>query len=63
MYTVHVKFISCCKSNICRVKKPSVFFPNSDPYADSDDEDDEYIIRPLKVDIDLGLTAYSNARK
>ncbi len=38
-----------------------------DPYANSDDEDeeelDEDVLKPMKIDIDLGLSAYANARK
>ena len=36
-----------------------------DPYADSEEEEDETAdcLRPMKVDIDLGLSAFANARK
>ncbi|KAK3092818.1 hypothetical protein FSP39_007530 [Pinctada imbricata] len=37
-----------------------------DPYRNSDDEyddDDEDELRPMKIDIDLSLSAYSNSRK
>ena len=38
-----------------------------DPYTNSDDDDeeelDEDVLKPMKIDIDLGLSAYANARK
>ena len=37
-----------------------------DPYRNSDDEyddDDENDLRPMKIDIDLSLSAYANSRK
>jgi hypothetical protein len=36
------------------------------PYVDSDfeeDEDDDEPIKPMKIDIDLALSAYANSRK
>ena len=34
------------------------------PYVDSDFEDDEDdYIKPMRIDIDLGLSAYANSRK
>ena len=38
-------------------------FCSSNIYLDSDEEDEEYNVKPMKVDIDLALSAYSNARK
>ena len=35
-----------------------------DPYFESDDEDqNEEILRPMNIDIDLSLSAYANSRK
>ena len=35
----------------------------SEPYAEFDSNEENAHNKPLKVDIDLGLTAYANARK
>ena len=34
-----------------------------DPYSEDLDDTDEDYIKPMKVDIDLALSAYANARK
>lgn len=35
-----------------------------DPFGDSEDEEDGGVtLRPMKMDIDLGLTTYANARR
>lgn len=39
-------------------------FCHRDPYEGEEDDDEEYApVKPLKVDIDLGLSAYANSRK
>ena len=35
----------------------------SEPYAEFDSDEENDHIKPMKVDIDLGLSAYANARK
>ena len=44
----------------------SIFLYFRDPYGSSDDEDDEPdddVLKPMKVSIDLDLSAHANARK
>jgi len=36
------------------------------PYIDSDfeeEEDEDYNIKPMRIDLDLAISAYSNSRK
>ena len=32
-------------------------------FEDEDSESDDYAVKPMRVDIDLGLSAYANSRK